>query len=120
MVLDLVHDALVLQGVAVVREVDALRLVRENLQFAARVVVALLEGLEGRGGLAFEAEGGADFRPVNFEGGASLGWRDGLAQVDCGSERREGRANDILRQPWWWIIRKASQWCGYCVRTRLS
>ena len=71
-VLDLVDHALVLEDASVVREVDRLRLVRQHLHFAARVVVAFLERLQGRGRLAFEAEGGAYFAPVDFESCAAL------------------------------------------------
>lgn len=80
-VLDLVDYALVLQDAAVVREIDCLRLVGQHLHFAARVVVAFLERLQGRGCLAFEAEGGADFAPVDFESCAALFWGGGRRSV---------------------------------------
>jgi len=70
--LDLVDDGLVLEHGAVVCEVDGLRLLGEQGHFAARIVVALLEGLEGRGGLAADAELRAELGPVELEGGASL------------------------------------------------
>lgn len=35
--------------------------------------MSLLEGSEGGGGLAFEAELGAQLGPVEFEGGGALG-----------------------------------------------
>lgn len=71
-VLDLVNDGLVLERLAVVREVDRLGLLRENSHFAAGIVVALLEGLEGCCGLAAKTEGAGDFGPVDFESGATL------------------------------------------------
>lgn len=70
--LDLVHDSPVLQPLPVGREVDRLRRLRERLQLAARVVVALLEGTECRCCLALQAKLCADFRPVDFESGAAL------------------------------------------------
>lgn len=72
MVLDLVNDGLVLEGLAVVREVDGLGLFGQNGHFAAGIVVALLEGLEGCCGLAAKAERAGDFGPVDFESGATL------------------------------------------------
>ena len=54
------------------REVDFLGLLGEDLDLAARVVVALLEGGESLGGAAFEAELGAQVRPVDLEGGGAL------------------------------------------------
>jgi hypothetical protein len=71
--LDLVNDGLVLEKGAVVAEVNRLGLLGKDLDLAARIVVALLEGLEARGSLATEAEGGADFSPVELERGGSLG-----------------------------------------------
>ena len=71
-VLDLVDDGLVLQDLAVVREVDGLGLLGENLDLAAGVIVALLEGLERSGGLTAEAEGGGHLGPVDLESGAAL------------------------------------------------
>lgn len=84
--LDLVDDGLVAQDGAVVREVDGLGKLGESLEFTAGIVVALLEGLEGGGGLAAEGEGAGHFGPVEFGGGAALfeggkwesaNWRDG-------------------------------------------
>ena len=66
MALDLVDDGGVVEGAAVVLEVDGLGLRAEQVELPARVVVALLEGLERGGGLAFEAEGGGDFGPVQL------------------------------------------------------
>ncbi len=54
------------------REVDFLRLFRELLDVAAGVLIALLEGLEGGGGLASEAEGLGYLGPIEFEGCATL------------------------------------------------
>lgn len=70
--LDLVDDGLVLEHTAVVREVDGLRLLGQNLHLAAGVVVALLEGLQRCGGLAAEAERGRDLGPVDLESGTAL------------------------------------------------
>lgn len=78
MVLDLVNDGLVLERLAVVREVDGLGLLGQHGHFAAGIVVALLEGLEGCCGLAAETEGAGDFGPVDFESGATLWSEVGL------------------------------------------
>lgn len=53
-------------------EVDGLGLLGQSLDLAARVVVTLLEGLEGGGGLATEAERAGDLDPVDLESGAAL------------------------------------------------
>jgi hypothetical protein len=71
-VLELVDDGLVLQDAAVVAEVNGLGLLRQDLDLAASIVVALLESLEGGGGLAAEAEGGRHLGPVDLESGAAL------------------------------------------------
>jgi hypothetical protein len=70
--LDVVDDGLVLEDAAVVLEVDGLRLFGQDRHLAARIVVSLLEGLEGGGGIAFEAQLRADLCPVKLEGGAAL------------------------------------------------
>ena len=85
---DLVHDACVVEGAAVLLEVDGLGLRLEQVELAARVVVALLEGLEGGGRLTFEAEGGGDFGPVEFQGGGALGRLS--VGFDAGSSQSEG------------------------------
>ena len=72
LLLDGVDDGLVLEDAAVVLEVDRLRLLREDRHFAARIVVALLEGLQGGGRVAFEAQLRAELGPVELEGGAAL------------------------------------------------
>lgn len=96
--LDFVNDGGVLEDRAVVAEVDGLGLLRENGDLAARVVVALLEGLEGGGGLAFETELGADCGPVELEGCAAL-WTGGLVfllageRVPLGTARPRGGRN---------------------------
>jgi hypothetical protein len=74
--LDLINDGLVLEDGAVVAEVDRLGLLGKDLDLAARVIVALLEGLETRRRLAAEAEGGGDFSPVELERGGSLHRRE--------------------------------------------
>lgn len=73
MVLELVDDGLVLQDVAVVGEVDGLGLLGKELDLAARIVVTLLEGLEGGGCLTAETEGAGHLGPVDFESGTALG-----------------------------------------------
>lgn len=77
--LDLVNDGLVLQHVAVVGEVDGLRLLGKSLDLAARFVVTLLEGLQGGGRLAAEAERAGHLGPVEFESGTALNERLKLA-----------------------------------------
>lgn len=67
LLLDVVDDGGVLQDLAVVREVDVLRLLAEHLHAAAGIVIALLEGGERLCGAAFEAELGADSGPVVCE-----------------------------------------------------
>ena len=44
----------------------------EDRHFAARIVIALLEGLEGCGGISLEAELRGELGPVELEGGAAL------------------------------------------------
>ena len=75
LLLDVVDDGGVLQDGAVVGEVDLLGLLGQDLDLAARIIVALLEGLEGLGGGATEAEFGAQVGPVDLGGGAALEWR---------------------------------------------
>lgn len=53
-------------------EVDLLGLLGQDLDLAARVVVALLEGLESLSGGTAEAQFGAQVGPVDFGGGAAL------------------------------------------------
>lgn len=72
LLLNVVDDGGVLQDGAVVGEVDLLGLLGQDLDLAARIVVALLEGLEGLGGGATEAEFGAQVGPVDLGGGAAL------------------------------------------------
>jgi len=72
LLLDVVDDGLVLEDAAVVAEVDRLGLLGEDSDFAARIVVALLEGLKGGGGLTLEAKLGAELSPVELEGCAAL------------------------------------------------
>ena len=72
LLLDVVDDGGVLQDGAVVGEVDLLGLLGQDLDLAARVVVALLEGLESLSGGTTEAQFGAQVGPVDFGGGAAL------------------------------------------------
>lgn len=72
LLLDVVDDGGVLEDGAVVGEIDLLGLLGQDLNLAARVVVALLEGLKGLGGGATEAEFGAQVGPVDLGGGAAL------------------------------------------------
>jgi hypothetical protein len=70
--LDFVDDGSVLKNAAVMAEVDGLGLLGQDGDFAARVVVALFEGLERGCGLTFETQLGANFGPVELESGATL------------------------------------------------
>lgn len=72
MLLDLIDDGLVLEQRAVVREVDFLGSFGKDLNLAAGVFIALLEGLEGSSGLAFETERLGHLHPVELECCASL------------------------------------------------
>lgn len=72
LLLDVVDNGLVLEDAAVMVEVDGLGLLGEDGDFATRIVVALLEGLEGSSGLTLEAELGAQLGPVELEGCATL------------------------------------------------
>lgn len=54
---NLCNDVLVLQDASVVREVDLLRCILKRGDLAARIFVALLEGLELGGSRALETEG---------------------------------------------------------------
>ena len=54
------------------REVNGLRLLGEDGDLAAGVIVALLEGLESGGGVTAEAELLAELGPVELEGCAAL------------------------------------------------
>lgn len=74
--LDLVDDCLVLERGAVGGEVDGGGLLREQLDLAAGILVALLEGLEGGDGLAAEAQRAGDLGPVELESSASLFGRE--------------------------------------------
>jgi hypothetical protein len=53
-------------------EVDILGLFREELDFSPGIFIALFEGLEGGGCIAFEAEGCGYSDPIDLEGGAPL------------------------------------------------
>jgi hypothetical protein len=74
MLFNLVNYLPIVEGAAVVFEVDGLRGLGEQVDFSARVIVPLFEGLEGGRCLTFEAKRGGDFVPVEFEGGGALGW----------------------------------------------
>lgn len=71
-VLDLVDNSLVLEGLAVVGEVDGLGLLGQDLDLAAGIIVALLESLQGGGGLAAQTKGAGHLGPVDLESGAAL------------------------------------------------
>lgn len=91
--LDLVDNGLVLEHLAVVLKVDRLALLRERLHLAAGVVVAVLESLEGGGGLAAEPQGAGHLGPVELESCASLeGGR-------CREHTPDGRAGWAESQP---------------------
>lgn len=70
--LNLIDNGSVLENGAVVREVDGLRLLLKDSHFAARIVIALLEGLQGCGRVSLKTELCADLGPVELEGGAAL------------------------------------------------
>lgn len=70
--LDVSDDGLVLQHLAVVREIDGLGGLGERLDLATGSVVAVLESLQGGSGLATEAEAGGHLGPVELESCASL------------------------------------------------
>lgn len=70
--LDLVDDGGVLEGRSVGGEVDGRRLLREHLDLAAGVFVALLEGLKRGDGLTAEAQRAGNLGPVELESCASL------------------------------------------------
>jgi hypothetical protein len=55
-----------------VGEVDGRGLLGQLLNLAARVLVALLEGLEGRDGLAAKSQRAGDLDPVELQSCASL------------------------------------------------
>lgn len=73
LLLDVVDDGLVLEDAAVVAEVDRLRLLGEDLDPAAGVVMALLEGLEGLSGAATEAELLGQCSPIELLDSGALG-----------------------------------------------
>ena len=97
MILDFVHDGLVLEDGAVGGEINGLGLFGKDLKLSARIVIAFLEGYEGGGCRAFETEGGGELGPVDFEGGGTLGE----------SIRTWGRdsVGHILLQPFRWVER---------------
>ena len=64
--LNLIHDGLVVEDAAVVLKVDRLRLLRQHRDFAAGVVIALLEGRERGRSCALEAQLRRQSRPVDF------------------------------------------------------
>lgn len=70
--LDLINHGCVLQHIAVVLEIDGLRLLGQDLHSSPRIVVALLEVGEGLCGAASQSEVRADAGPVDFGGGAGL------------------------------------------------
>jgi hypothetical protein len=70
--LNLVHNGLVLQNGAVVCKVDFGWLFGQQLNPTAGILIALLEGLEGGGGLTSQAKGAGYFRPVELESCTSL------------------------------------------------
>lgn len=72
MVLYGVNDGLVLEGRAVVAEVDGGWGLGQLLELAAGIFVALLEGVEGGDGLATEPEARGDCLPVKLESCATL------------------------------------------------
>jgi len=67
-----INNSLVLEDGAVVGEVDSRRRLGELLESATRILIALLERLEGGDGLAAESEVGSDCLPVKLESCATL------------------------------------------------
>lgn len=72
LLLNVGNDVLVLQETTILGEVDGLGLLGEDLDFAARVIVALLEVGERLGGVASQTELGAQVGPVDLEGSRTL------------------------------------------------
>lgn len=72
MLLNLVDNGGVLEDGLVVCEVYLGRLLRESLNTATGIFVALLKGLEGVRGGSLESEGLGNFGPVKFEGCTAL------------------------------------------------
>lgn len=72
LLLDVIDDGRVLENRAVVREVDGLGLLGEDGHFAARIIIALLEGLKGSSSVTTQTELGSKLGPVELEGGAAL------------------------------------------------
>lgn len=68
LLLDIGDDVLVLQDLAVMREIDCLSLLGKDLDAAARIVVALLEVGKGSGSVTSEAELRPKVGPVDLEG----------------------------------------------------
>jgi hypothetical protein len=76
-----------------VPEVDVLRLILEDLEFAASVIVAFLEGCEGAGGAAAEAERGLQLAPVELLGRPGLLERESkLVNCAAGGVEAQGKA----------------------------
>lgn len=71
-VLDLVDDGPVVEDATVVGKVHSLCLLGQNLHLTARIVVSLLEGVEGVGSVAAETERAGDLGPVDFRGYVAL------------------------------------------------
>lgn len=103
LLLNVVDDGGVLENGAVVGEVDLLGLLGQELDLAARVVVALLEGLQGLGGGATEAEFGAQVGPVDLRGGAALEW---VLVSAASSSEKVGRGSSP-RAPGSWASQSA-------------
>ena len=72
MLLYRINDSLVLEGGAVVSEVDGGGLLLEGSELAARILVALLEGVKGDDGGSTKSEVGGDCCPVKLESCATL------------------------------------------------
>jgi ferric-dicitrate binding protein FerR (iron transport regulator) len=100
-----------------VGEVDRLGLLAQQCDFAARVIVALLEGLESCSCVSFETKLRCELGPVELEGGTAL-LVDALVslrrrfqghsrslRLDSGTiaprelRKEENKGFDLLRQP---------------------
>lgn len=95
-------------------KVDVLRLVGENLHFAASDVVALLEAGERLGGLATEAEFGAKVGPVDFEGSRTL-----LEVMLAAVQKKRRAVRRIARVSVGISYHKVHQWMQICLARHL-
>ena len=91
MLLDFINNGLILQDRTVVCKVDFGGLLGELGYSTTGILVALLEGLEGRDSLAAKTEGGGDFGPVELQRCTSLE-RNRLAVIEPEGDESSGTA----------------------------